>query len=375
MMADNNTDWLGKIRGHVSEANARFKQDAEERKAAEKAPNSIILTEDQIRNRDWDAASTLMTTLGGKVRPITPQDLAAFQHNMRLVTQQWQRQYGKKPTGGITARQVINIASGRPLGYADATAYKSDLDKAKREITSAIPVSARSDQNGCYVRFLTNAGKDSKVSRHTVVVQLMDYQNAVSSVMATSGKDKKTPMQAANKMRKGLLKFDCDCERHRYFFRYLATIGDFAAGRQERGFPKIRNPNLRGVACKHVLRVMAELESSNSALNFLTKFLEKTKDRQAKLTIKQQDAEKMVQNKTPTRIRTSAERAEAARKERERKAARRAATKPVPKPQKKAVATRKPDINAEEAAKVLAAQFGLTVEQVLAMLKNAQGGK
>jgi hypothetical protein len=34
-------EWLGKIRGHVSEANKNFKADAKERQAAEKAPNSV----------------------------------------------------------------------------------------------------------------------------------------------------------------------------------------------------------------------------------------------------------------------------------------------------------------------------------------------
>lgn len=37
---------------------------------------------------------------------------------------------------------------------------------------------------------------------------------------------------------------------------YLNTVAGTVLGRKEGGFPKIRNPNMTGVACKHILRVM-----------------------------------------------------------------------------------------------------------------------
>ncbi len=59
---------------------------------------------------------------------------------------------------------------------------------------------------------------------------------------------------------KSYLKFDCDCGRHRFWYRYISTIGGFNAGRDETGFPKIRNPQLTGVACKHVLRTLTAIQ-------------------------------------------------------------------------------------------------------------------
>ena len=167
-------------------------------------------------------------------------------------------------------------------------------------------------------------------------------------------------------MRKGGRKFDCSCDRHRYFLRYVATIGGFNAGRDETGFPKIRNPGLKGVACKHVLRVMAELESSNSVLRFLERHLQGVSAYKANTTVKQAEAEEAVQPKTPTRIKTSEQRAAEAQKAREKAALARAAKEAATKPPKKiASASRRAS---KTAAETLAKQFGLSPEQVMKVL-------
>ncbi|EPA1084307.1 phage tail protein, partial [Escherichia coli] len=58
--------------------------------------------------------------------------------------------------------------------------------------------------------------------------------------------------------------FDCDCGRHQYWYRYIATAGNFAlAPPKEYAFPKIRNPNLKGIACKHVIHAMTRLQSAS----------------------------------------------------------------------------------------------------------------
>ena len=122
-------DWLGKLRGHVKEAKARFDRDARERAQAgrEPADRNIILTEREVRG-EWDASRVLMTTLNGQVRPITANDLAAFRQNMRIA----QRRFGGK--SGITPRQVIDLASSTPLRYLDPTSkFDSDIDKARRD--------------------------------------------------------------------------------------------------------------------------------------------------------------------------------------------------------------------------------------------------
>jgi hypothetical protein len=185
-------------------------------------------------------------------------------------------------SGGITARQVINLAEHNQLNYK--TERGSDITKARNEINKATPVSALKDE----VRFLTNAGEDSKVTYHHVVIKFREYAEAVAKLSVTpTGEEEKALAGIVNALRKGKLAFDCDCERHRYFLRYVASIGGWNAGRDETGFPKIRNPGLKGVACKHVLRVMAEIESSGVFARFLSRHLLKmTRANQAKTRTK-----------------------------------------------------------------------------------------
>ncbi len=293
--------WFGKIKGHVNEAKQRANTDKREREAAEKSPQSVILTKREVQG-EWDASRVLTTTLGGgKPRPITANDLAQFRHNMRIAQQNFKG-------AGITARQVIDLASARPLVGAEKG---SDIDRARKQITMAVPVSARNNE----VRFITNAGPDSKVNRHNVLIRFNAFTEAANKLVSIKVRDRKNPKQTANWLRKQKLAFDCDCERHRYFFRYISTIGNFNAGRKEMGFPKIRNPNLMGVACKHVLRVMAEVDTSGVVLNFLAKHMEKvhaSADNTARHQAKQSDFEETVNNqssKRTRRIKTSTQRA------------------------------------------------------------------
>lgn len=380
-------EWLGKIRGHVSEANKNFKADAKERQAAEKAPNSIIFNREEIRNSYWDPAKVLFTTLGGTYRPINLNDIRVFQANMRRYHEAVNHDIDKNKeihrTAGITARQVINLASSKPLTYVHQEQYRSDIDKARREITSAIPVSAL----GNTVRFLTNAGKDSADTRHVVVVQFLEFDQALSKLYATDKKLKRTPAQLANQIRKGYLKFDCDCGRHRYFFRFLATVGNYNAGRPEEGYPKIRNPDLKGVACKHVLRVMAELESSQTTLRFLTRHLEKVAEGINKTQMKQKEVEAELKNKNPTRIKTSEQRKAEALRRKEIRAMQRAVKnkKPTqPMPTKKPTISRKkpmPEpsktdwksgLTAKDIALVkrVAKLYGVTPQEIAALKKG-----
>ena len=284
--------FLGKIKGYISEAKNLAKADKLEREAAEKHPQSIILTKREVQG-EWDASRVLMTTIGGAPRPITTNDLAQFRHNMRMEQKNFSGD-------GITARQVIDLASSKQMSGAG---QDTDLDRARKQITMVVPVSAVNNE----IRFITNAGPDSDVNRHHVLVRFNAFALAANKLMASTAKERKDPKQTANWLRKQKLAFDCDCGRHRYWFRYISTIGNFNAGRKELGFPKVRNPNLKGVACKHVLRVMSEVESSTAVLNFLSKHMEKLRDSQdntAKHRIKQKEHDDEIKKKVNSRVNT-----------------------------------------------------------------------
>lgn len=258
--------WIGTIKGHDKELAARLKADLESRERAAKGVNSTILTRKEVQGETL-AGRNLRTTLGGTMRPLTAADLAAFRANIGTAIAAVQS------VGGITPQQVLNLAKGRPLNYNGldilSTGIKSDVDKARREITSAVLVSAV----GGDLRFITPSGGESRATRHIVLVRLHEWRNALAAVAAATVKNEAMYREAANNLRRGKISFECDCERHRYYFRYLATIGGFNAGRAETGYPKIRNPDLKGVACKHVIRVMTELLHSPAVLRFLIKHL------------------------------------------------------------------------------------------------------
>jgi len=351
------TSWLPKLRGSATEQKARAAQDAAERLAAGKDPKSIILSARDVQGA-YDAHRTLVTTLGGAVRPITRDDLYTFQHNIRKVQGHYK--------GGIRARQVLDLS------------LAADRERANHEIRTAVPVAAASGR----VRFITNAGPNSDVKHHHVIVDFMSYASAASGARGDG-------LTSAAWMRREPLKIECDCGRWRYWFRYIATIGKFNAGRDETGYPKIRNPNLSGVACKHILRVMAEVESSPTVQGFLAKIIDKARLRDdnrvrvqaTQKEVQQQAAQKGVSDVAATMRRRQAARERAA-KERASivratsKAKAKAAAKakspksrPAPALKKPAAATRRA---VKTAAQKLGDQFGMTPEQVMALLAQAQ---
>ncbi|MGE8046024.1 hypothetical protein ACQKO6_17710 [Pseudomonas monteilii] len=216
------------------------------------ADQGVILSADDLSGL-YDPSRQLFTTIDGKPRMLTFDDILAFKAAVRDI----QRKHGQfragKPTGdagGILARQVIDLS--RP----------EDRQRANKQIHFATPLANRAG----VVQFQTNAGPNSDTQRHFVTVQFMGYDTALAGGLSTR--------EAARQMARGKIKFDCDCGRHTFWYRYIATIGNFNVGRAEDGFPKVRNPKLYGVACKHVLRVMAVIAHGPTFENFAQRMID-----------------------------------------------------------------------------------------------------
>lgn len=168
---------------------------------------------------------------------LTPKLLKKFEKAVKGL----QKQYGVK--GGISPRSIINRSR------------KVDLQRASREIYSVHAY--RYEKDGT-IHFRTNASRKYGASHHIVSVQFLDFQAALNGGNLTN--------KLALSVLRGAVKFDCDCGRHRFWYRYIATVGGFAYGKPEVAFPKIRNPELTGLGCKHVLRVMHSLNIGEPAL-------------------------------------------------------------------------------------------------------------
>lgn len=354
-MADDDS-LVGKLSGTTGEARDLARQDAAERRNAPR-----ILNPDDLRGNagDLSAADVLTTTMNtpdGKPRPLTADDLAAFRQNVRTL--------GKRFKGGINPRQVIDMST------------SVDRARARKEISVAVPGSARGVKgsggniDALEVRFVTSASLKYEATRHFVVVNFMAYATSIA------GGDK-TPKKAAAWLKKQPIRFDCDCGRHRFWYRYVATIGNYHAGRPENGYPKVRNPNLNGVACKHVLRVMAEIESSASVQNFLLRAIEKGRksgDGSGRIRAKQKDTDKQAkkQAKRPKAAGNTGDRDY----DRSRAALRKQSRATTTKPKRVASGSRRVvaaagDPKAESALMDVVKQLGISREQAIAILKGA----
>lgn len=144
--------------------------------------------------------------------------------------------------GGITPQEVINHSRIEDIKRANTQIFLASVFKRK----------------GNVIHFVTNAGIGSKDTHHYVTVQLLDYPQLLL------GRTKApTVLDVRKAVTEGKIRFDCDCGRHRYWYRYIATIGKYNYGIDESRYPSTRNPNVTGVACKHALRVMKHVTSAH----------------------------------------------------------------------------------------------------------------
>lgn len=144
--------------------------------------------------------------------------------------------------GGITPQDVINHSRLEDVKRANTQIFLASVFKRK----------------GNVIHFVTNAGIGSKDTHHYVAVQLLDYpQLLLGRTTAPSVADVRKAVI------EGKIRFDCDCGRHRYWYRYIASIGKYNYGIDETRYPSTRNPNVTGVACKHALRVMKHITSAH----------------------------------------------------------------------------------------------------------------
>lgn len=214
---------------HIQKAN-REAADRYNYRSQSRATASGILNPSEVAG-DYDMERLLYTTMGGELRPLRPDDLEKFRKKAKLL--------GKQFKGGITGKQIIDRA------------LPDDRKRCNEEIRVAIPAQSFQDK----LHFVTSASGKHKVNRHHVVVQFKGYNAALSSPT--------TAESAAKSLVAQPIAVDCDCGRQTFWFRYVATLGGFNAGQPETGFPKIRNPTLSGVACKHILRTVQKLNDSH----------------------------------------------------------------------------------------------------------------
>ena len=213
---------------------------------------------------DYDFKRALRTTLGmpeGETRVMTQEDLQAFAANIKQMQQAYK--------GGISVDQVISLSN------------QDDIDRANKQIHVALPQRRESG----VVHFITNASrKEGKLKANSPQYYHVNVEFlAFNELVFNPDRVKATTVQ--NRLSKGKVKFECNCGRFKYWFRYLNTVAGTVLGRKEGGFPKIRNPNMTGIACKHILRVMHYIKSQQGQ-HYLKTALENERKKQVGVRVK-----------------------------------------------------------------------------------------
>lgn len=175
--------------------------------------------------------------------PFTFEDLARFEKMRKL----YRKRRGNEQ--GITYRELV--ARSREIDVKRANNRSDD----GRGITQASLIGL---QKGNIALVRVKASSLSEHEEHLVKIRFDDWEKDMSEA---SGDDR-SYQKATKHTCAGHMSFNCDCGRYQYWYRYVATLGNFQlAPPREMAFPKIRNPNLTGVACKHILRAATMLQS------------------------------------------------------------------------------------------------------------------
>ncbi|WP_318491928.1 hypothetical protein [Photobacterium leiognathi] len=210
------------------------KEQAKARRGAKRT-----LTPEQLRRKSKAAIAQLGEKSKGV--PFTVEDLKQFAANR----ENFKKRYDSK-TDGITYAQIID-------GSRDI-----DIKRANNKVDdgSGITSANLSGMRNNEILIRVRASMKSKHDDHLVKLRLEEWNDLLHEPPGGSYE------KAVKKACKGRISIACDCGRHQYWYRYLATMGRYAVSPPtEFAFPKIRNPELKGVACKHVLKAAVMLQS------------------------------------------------------------------------------------------------------------------
>ena len=167
----------------------------------------------------------------------TADDLKDFARRAKAFRQQYR-------VSGVGVRPELLIGASR----------SADIERCQKQIRYATLYRIVNGKSGTLLHFRTPASDESKFTSHQVKLRLEEWNDHLISNMPFHA--------AAKKVLSGRISFDCDCGRHQFWYRYMATVGGYAIRPLENAYPKIRNPKLTGACCKHALRVLLSLKGA-----------------------------------------------------------------------------------------------------------------
>ncbi|KAB2116637.1 phage tail protein [Vibrio alginolyticus] len=187
--------------------------------------------------------SKALKALGEKAKGMgfTKSDLEAFDKSRKGVA----KKYDARTAGIVYAFLVKN-------------SRQVDIDRSNNRVDDGTGVQWANLKGikGNELIMSVDASQVSKHQHHRVKARLEEWDDYMAS--PPDGDYAKAVKAACA----GRISIDCDCGRHQYWYRYIATMGNYQIKPPaEFSFPKIRNPELAGVACKHILRATRMMQT------------------------------------------------------------------------------------------------------------------
>lgn len=200
------------------------------------------LTPALLKNRNLEDILTLGKKRDGTF--FTKDDLKEFEKSRKQTRAKYSN---SKP--GITYAQLV------------ASARDIDVKRANNSVTDGSGIKSASfigiKHNVAIIS--VTASDRSEDSHHQVELRFEEWDEAMDE--ATD--DIAQLQRVTRNLAKGRVSINCDCRRYMYWYRYIATAGNFTiAPPKEYIYPKIRNPRLQGVACKHIIHAFTRMQAA-----------------------------------------------------------------------------------------------------------------
>jgi hypothetical protein len=200
-----------------------------------------ILSPALLRQYTKPTAQDLVLAYGrsGATVSYSPAELQAMVRSLKKAQKLWD-------TTGQGAPRVQLIAASDPGRIKRA----NNQGEPGKGIRNAVMGKIR----GNLLTFRVTASALSKSRSHEVRLRLEEWDKFLLGT--------KKYVKSAKKAADGRVSIQCSCEDFQYQYRYLATIGNYVVSPpKEHGYPKIKNPRLKGCCCKHILKCLSALDS------------------------------------------------------------------------------------------------------------------
>lgn len=160
---------------------------------------------------------------------------------------------------------------GKGVSIANALDHtrKEDIDRAHKQLRAFYLTGKR---NGVF-RFNVKASGLHDKSSYIVEIQW-------DTSMATR------PEDASEIFKNAPIKYQCSCERHTYWYRYIWTKVKSSLGIQEHRFPRVRNRQLSGMLCKHGVKVFETIQRAPFQKTFARYIENEVKGKQTRMSLK-----------------------------------------------------------------------------------------